>query len=566
MLPPPSQNKPLNERILNAVLLLSIIIGAIYIIVNLFFFPGRTISIVTSIFSFVFFGSLYYILRYKKKIGLVTFIYISGTTFLLILGWFFMGGLLGGVSLLFFVTLPIYIAITPQKYQLFIILMNLTIFLILAIGEFYYPDMILPLHSPRGIFISFCINITICFIMVSWSFLVIRNEYEKEKKEAQRKNVALIDANNAKSRFLANVSHEIRTPMNGVIGMTTLLDNTLLDNEQQEYVEAIHTSSQRLLKIINEILDFSKLDAHKFELTRSPFNLKQATKEVIQVFTIDAQNKGINLDYHFGPSVGEQVIGDKGRLQQILTNLIGNAIKFTPSGSITVKITLIEQTADKSRLQFVIKDTGIGIPKEKQADLFEAFTQVDDSRSRTYVGTGLGLAICKQLVELMNGEIWVESAENQGTSFFFTVELLPTQVPQKLQRQPQLKPQTSPSNIEILLVEDDKINRMLAVRLFEKMGYQSQTANNGQEALDWLAQKPFNIIFMDIQMPIMDGLEATAFIRQHHQHQPIIIAMTANARKEDRVQCEKVGMDDFISKPININLLQQIIKKWTATS
>lgn len=524
--------------------------------------------------------------------------------------------------------------------------------------------------------------------------LLIQQEQEHAaREEAER-------ANQAKSIFLATMSHEIRTPMNGVLGMTSLLRETVLSGEQFEYVETIKQSGETLLNVINDILDFSKIESGNLELDPHDFNLRHCIEEVMDLFAGKAAAQGLDLVYQIALDIPIQLVADSMRLKQILINLLSNAVKFTPSGEVFLGVTMLKgQREDVFELLFEIKDTGIGIPADKLPRLFKAFSQVDSSTTRKYGGTGLGLAISERLVELMGGKISAESIPEIGTSFYFTMrtqissqavrihspctmanqagkrilvvddnetnrrilqlqlehwKLAPVlaasarealiilnaqsfdlvisdmQMPQmdgveltrlikesypllpvillssigdetrtkyphlfsavltkpvkqqnlcgviqmtldtSLERQNQSLATTqslldpgfaAQFPMRILVAEDNMINKKLIIKILNKLGYQPVLAENGLEVLSFLANAPFELILMDIQMPEMDGLEATRIIRESGGPQPVIIAMTANAMQEDKEECMAAGMNDYLSKPLKIESLLKVLSK-----
>lgn len=394
---------------------------------------------------------------------------------------------------------------------------------------------------------------------VSWNITEQRNyEYQLQKAKLKAEEGTKI-----KNQFLANISHEIRTPLNGIIGMSQILTKTMLDSQQKEYLNILINSSDSLLSLVNDILDFSKIEAGKTELENNDFNLKEFFNDITNIIAIKAEEKGLSFELDIAPEVPEFVNGDSYKLKQILLNLAKNAVKFTSKGGIKIEAKLNYQKRGKYNIHINVSDTGIGIKDDKLEGLFDGFYQLDASTTRLYGGTGLGLALSKKLVTLMEGKIEVMSVYGKGSDFSFDINLFKPKEKTLFSDKEKIE---AVEPLNVLLAEDNLVNQKITEFSIKQLGYNTTIANNGKEAVEIYRDNIFDFVLMDLQMPVMNGFDATKLIRniemEHSDRDRTpVIALTANATKEDRKKSFDSGMDGFMSKPFNPVELKKLLIK-----
>jgi len=384
---------------------------------------------------------------------------------------------------------------------------------------------------------------------------------KEAKSNAELKRQIAENAVKAKQQFLSNMSHEIRTPMNSIIGFTNIVLKSKLDETQIGYINAIKVSGDALVVLINDILDLAKVDAGKMTFEQIPFNLSLSISTMLQLFETKIKEKNLELLEEFDHTIPQILVGDPMRLRQIILNLLSNAIKFTTEGKITISVRMLKEDAEKATIEFALTDTGIGIPEDRLAQVFNDFEQASRETTRSYGGTGLGLAIVKQMVELQGGSIIAKSKVGKGSTFGFVLSFEKTETEPDTDAERDTEPDTVLLNAKVLVAEDIILNQLLIKIILEDFGFEVDIAGNGKIAIEYLQKNNYDIILMDLQMPEMNGFEATAYIRTQMNSKIPIIALTADVTTVDVEKSKAVGLNDYISKPIDENLLlSKIIK------
>jgi two-component system, sensor histidine kinase len=572
-------NAPIEQKIVYFLLIATIITASLGLSQNLIV---GLYGFVNYMLVFVLFVSAlqFYLVRFVPKTQRVIL------PFLIVLGltigstWFDNGGVRGSTLSTFIIYVVIGILLLDRRYIVAFIIATTLFVSGLFVYELQYPESI-HLYETEWIRKLDLYNIFIvCMVFSGLAMGYYKTSYVKDRErliavknsieETQQQTLTAKEkaerAEKAKTEFLTNMSHEIRTPLNAVIGSADLLQTTSLSNDQKDLVETINISSRHLLNLVSHVLDMSQLEEGKLLLEHQDFQLDEVTESTLKLFANDPKikSKALDLRLNIAPNTPNDLHGDPYRLRQILVNLIGNAIKFTEKGWVELRISQGKSPlTGRIFLEFQVQDTGIGIQQEDQKQLFLPFTQLNSGQQNALGGAGLGLTITKTLVELMGGLIHLDSAPGQGTTFFFNALFNKGAAPTALVEDVNAEyPLAERYPLKMLVAEDNALNQKLIQRIMNHLGYTIDLAENGREAIQRATLYQYDLILMDIQMPDLNGIEATQIIRKNKRMRPIIIAMTAGATLEDQESCLEAGMDDFVSKPVSVIKIKQLIHQW----
>jgi signal transduction histidine kinase/ActR/RegA family two-component response regulator len=518
----------------------------------------------------IIYSTLYFIQKKGIAFRAISLTYYYLVLFLLAISWFPSGGIKAAIPTFLALVYLSGLLVLPIKDYLIFIIATFGIVLGLTVYEMNYPELAAPYISTELLMQDLAIStltslmvMGICLYVFKRTYIDDRRELRKRNRELEAEKLNAESTDQAKSTFLATISHEMRTPLNGIVGMTELLSKTDVDEEQKELIESLGYSSNILHGLISNVLDITIIEAGKLELAMKTFSTADELNAIWKVFKKRVSgNPNITIQLDKDENLPEYLTGDIARIRQVLVNLLNNAIKFTWKGSITLSVKVVAQTGDVCSVKFSIRDTGAGIPLEKQAHLFETFYK--GSSDVSYEGSGLGLSIVEKLVRLMGGEIEFKSVPKQGSNFFFT---LPLGVARKEDMESYDKIVVPGlEELNVLIVEDVEINRLVASKMLKSLNITKvDLAINGNEGVSKAQKNFYDIIFMDLQMPDISGFEASKQIIDFYQHQsqkPIIIALTANALKSSMEECLKVGMSDYVLKPIKTETLKQVFMKY----
>ncbi|WP_420316369.1 ATP-binding protein [Ekhidna sp.] len=569
ILPSTDRSIKIEFRLFEIILVLTVFVFSFWSIYGWVVGYGQFIQTIYTSGIFIY-GFLYYLQKKNAGFRLVTHIYYYLAIFLLAISWLPSGGIKAAIpTFLALVYLSGLLVLPIKDYLIFIIITFGTV-LGLSLYEMRYPEAATPYASNdllmQDLTISTLTSLAImgiCLFIFKRTYIDDRRELRRRNKELQAEKLNAESTDKAKTTFLATISHEMRTPLNGIVGMTELLAKTKLNQEQKELIDSLGYSSNILHGLISNVLDLTIIEAGKLDLNTSVFSSKEELNAIWKVFEKKVQsNPNLSIELNIDDELPDYLSGDIGRIRQVIVNLFNNAVKFTWKGNITLDVEVIGRTGDVISVKFSIKDTGAGIPLDKQDHLFETFYKASDSDG--YEGSGLGLAIVEKLVKLMGGTIKFDSEHGKGSNFYFTIPLGVAHKDDTESFDKIVVPGLA--ELRILVVEDVEINRLVAQKMLKNIDiHKVDLAINGNEGVMKATKEFYDIIFMDLQMPDISGFEASRQISEHYnlqENKPIIIALTANAMKKSMEECLEVGMSDYILKPIKTETLKQVLMKY----
>lgn len=572
-----AEDHSVNQRILNATILFTGVFLLYGWVGGMFVGQPASIQIPIALNVLAFVG-IYFLSKSGKHRKVIRPLYITFGLLSICLFYFYLNGINGEVPLYFILGATLSVTVVKKRYYVFIIALWVISFMACRYLELVYPEMVSTDEANAVRSAEFLISSIGIMLLITSILVLFKNLFEYEKKQLQQANSDLLNAtrelssakeeaeraNRAKSEFLSVMSHEIRTPLNAVIGMSYILKQENPRPDQLENLRVLKFSAENLLSLINDVLDYNKIEVGKLIMEDAPFSINDLLESVMSAFQLKAEEKGIKLELVKTADVkNKTVTGDATRLTQVLNNLVGNAVKFTESGKVKLSAEIENLSDDEAIVRFAVEDTGIGIPEDFQDKIFDSFIQANAGITRKYGGTGLGLAISRELVRLMGGELELESEIGKGSTFTFE---LPLPLTDSSVRAMPLAPDSEAAplqGVKILVAEDNAVNGLIARKFLNGWGASIEIAPNGEEAVKMWSAGNFDLILMDLRMPIMDGVEATKRIRQSKdpKSQIPILALTASALMEEENEIYKVGMNEYISKPFNPEeLLAKVLK------
>lgn len=567
LLPARDPSMPIEQRLFEITLFLTLITLLLWSVVGLV--AGYILAVqALYIFALFFYSGIYYAVKKRKSFSRTTVVYYTTALLMISAGWLPSGGIRGAIMHMCVLVYISGLLVLPLRRYVVFIIATICVVVTFAAVEFFFPSLAVPYGDFTSMWRDLYIAGIVMLVMMGTAFYVFKKEYIQDRNDlkktigelAESKEKA-VAADRAKSQFLATISHEMRTPLNGIVGLSELIGQTKLTAEQSDLVKNLKVSTHALSSIISDVLDLSMIENNKIMLEETVFELKKAVADVVEVLQTEVQKKkGLELRHRYQPEGSLFVKGDLKRIRQVLLNLLTNAVKFTDKGRVTLTTTIARQEKGKVWILFAIEDTGPGIPKRQQREVFTRFFKASGTGDRE--GTGLGLSISKSLAQLMGGRLWFTSVESVGSVFHFEIPLITaTPAPDA----PAVK-NGDFSKLKVLVAEDVRINRVVVAKMLKNLGINNvELVEDGLSAVEKALSADFDFILMDLQMPNMDGIAAAKEIigafEKRNKQPPVIIALTANAMKEDELACQQAGMKGFVTKPFKSDTLAGVFNQ-----